>query len=226
MSKHSVSTKGWDKVKERKASPTLPLGVVTSDTLIRDPKHSMFTFSRYKFAAKMLQHCKSIVEVGCGEGFGALMFVRDTNAKIVGIDFDEAQIEYANERLLAHTEGRVSYLCRDILANSDQENCADGLVCLDVIEHIPPSEEDKFLRHCAAMLGPKGVAVFGTPNKHAEEYASEQSKQWHINLFYPDRLRKALGKFFHHVFLFSMNDEIVHTGFNPMAHYLMALCIK
>jgi len=23
--------------------------------------------------------------------------------------------------------------------------------------------------------------------------------------------------------VFSMNDEVVHTGFHPMAHYLMAL---
>jgi hypothetical protein len=26
------------------------------------------------------------------------------------------------------------------------------------------------------------------------------------------------------VFLFSMNDEVVHTGFYPMAHYLFAVC--
>jgi hypothetical protein len=24
--------------------------------------------------------------------------------------------------------------------------------------------------------------------------------------------------------MFSMNDEVVHTGFHPMAHYLFALC--
>ena len=29
---------------------------------------------------------------------------------------------------------------------------------------------------------------------------------------------------FRNVFIFSMNDEVVHTGFYPMAHYLFALC--
>jgi hypothetical protein len=24
--------------------------------------------------------------------------------------------------------------------------------------------------------------------------------------------------------VFSMNDEVVHTGFYPMAHYLLAVC--
>jgi hypothetical protein len=37
-------------------------------------------------------------------------------------------------------------------------------------------------------------------------------------------LRQLMQKFFHNVFIFSMNDEVVHTGFHPMAHYLFAVC--
>jgi len=33
-----------------------------------------------------------------------------------------------------------------------------------------------------------------------------------------------LKNYFNNVFLFSMNDEVVHTGFNKMAHYLIAIC--
>ena len=32
-------------------------------------------------------------------------------------------------------------------------------------------------------------------------------------------------RYFHDVFMFSMNDEVVHTGFHAMAHYLFALCV-
>jgi hypothetical protein len=32
--------------------------------------------------------------------------------------------------------------------------------------------------------------------------------------------------FIHNVFIFSMNDEVVHTGFHPLAHYLRALCCQ
>ena len=42
------------------------------------------------------------------------------------------------------------------------------------------------------------------------------------------RLRLAqidlLEGHFDNVFLFSMNDEVVHTGFHPLAHYLFAVC--
>jgi hypothetical protein len=33
-----------------------------------------------------------------------------------------------------------------------------------------------------------------------------------------------MQQYFDHVFMFSMNDEVVHTGYFPMAQYLFALC--
>jgi hypothetical protein len=32
-----------------------------------------------------------------------------------------------------------------------------------------------------------------------------------------------LQEFFHNVFIFCMNDEVLHTGFHKMAHYIFAL---
>jgi hypothetical protein len=31
-------------------------------------------------------------------------------------------------------------------------------------------------------------------------------------------------QYFSRVFVFSMNDEVVHTGFYPMAQYLFVMC--
>ncbi len=36
--------------------------------------------------------------------------------------------------------------------------------------------------------------------------------------------KKTMEQYFNSVFVFSMNDEVVHTGFYPMAHYLIAVC--
>jgi len=32
-----------------------------------------------------------------------------------------------------------------------------------------------------------------------------------------------MAEFFHNVFIFSMNDEVVHTGFHKMANYVFAI---
>jgi len=67
----------------------------------------------------------------------------------------------------------------------------------------------------------------GTPNETASCYASEFSKIGHVNLFTAERLTELLCAYFHNVFLFGMNDEVLHTGFHPMCHYLLALgCSK
>ena len=36
-------------------------------------------------------------------------------------------------------------------------------------------------------------------------------------------LRKLCERHFHNVFIFSMNDEVVHTGYHKMAHYVFAV---
>lgn len=36
-------------------------------------------------------------------------------------------------------------------------------------------------------------------------------------------LKQTMDTHFHNVFMFSMNDEVVHTGYYHMAHYIWAL---
>jgi 2-polyprenyl-3-methyl-5-hydroxy-6-metoxy-1,4-benzoquinol methylase len=202
------------------------LGPINTESVLKDPKHLLFTLSRYKFAAKMLWKAEHVIEVGCGEGLGTLMFLSETSAKITAIDFDERQIACAQKNIVPKAGDRIAFLCRDLVSSPYVGPKGDGLVCLDVIEHIHPREEQRFLDHVAGTLKKGSVAVFGTPNKDASKYASTRSRVGHINLFDVERLRKTLGKNFSQVFVFSMNDEMVHTGYAQMAHYLMALCIK
>ena len=75
-----------------------------------------------------------------------------------------------------------------------------------------------------ASLNSSGVIVIGTPNVTAEQYASKHSQTGHVNLKSHKTLRALCQDFFHNVFMFSMNDEVVHTGYHSMAHYLWAVC--
>ena len=102
----------------------------------------------------------------------------------------------------------------------------DAAFAVDVIEHIYLAEEHDFLKNIAGSLSARGVAMFGTPNIAAEKHASENSRLGHVNLKDHVALKTTLAAHFHNVFIFSMNDEVVHTGYYPMAHYLWALCVN
>ena len=221
----SKTMKLWNKVQEdSELGRTILLGQINSHSLWKDPKHLGFTLSRYKFAAKMLHDRKMIVDIGCGEGIGCLMLKAETKAKIIGVDLDSEQISYANENI--KPLGGVDFICQDLVNEKIGIDGVDGLVSIDVLEHIHHDEEEKFLTNTLSCLTENAVAVFGTPTIYSQEHMAKRSQIGHINLFDEERLKNTLLKYFSYVFVFSMNDEMVHTGFPKMAHYFMALCCK
>ena len=55
-------------------------------------------------------------------------------------------------------------------------------------------------------------------------HASQASKEGHVNCKSGPELQATLSRYFANVVVFSMNDEVIHTGYQKMSHYLMALC--
>ena len=55
---------------QKKQGPTY-LGLQSGISWEEDPKRLTFMLSRYKFVAKMLEGSKEVLEIGCGDGFGA-----------------------------------------------------------------------------------------------------------------------------------------------------------
>lgn len=92
-----------------------------------------------------------------------------------------------------------------------------------MLEHIPAEQEDRFLRHLIAGLAPHAAVIIGMPSLESQTYASPPSRAGHINCKSAPDLKILMARYFRHVFLFSMNDEVVHTGYHKMAQYLFVL---
>ena len=195
------------------------MGLTASHLWRSDPKHLGFLLARYKFCAKMLRGKSRVLEAGCGDGFGLSLVLQEVQS-IHAVDFDAAFIE--NARMTHSGEPKVSFAVMDLTKQSFTEKF-DAVYSLDVIEHINAAEEDAVMRNICSALNEQGVCIIGTPNIEASKHASIWSQQGHINMKDEKALRLLLQKYFHNVFIFSMNDEVVHTGFYPMAHYLMAI---
>ena len=136
------------------------------------------------------------------------------------IDFDPTFVEDA--KLQNSERQNISFQALDI-TKSHVEGEFEAAYSLDTIEHIQPADQDAFMANICKSLAPRGMCIIGTPNKHASQHASPLSQQGHVNLQDSDSLRELLAHYFHDTFIFSMNDEVVHTGFYPMAHYLFGL---
>lgn len=203
----------------------IKLGTNTSRILTEDAKLLLFTLSRYKFISKMLDGCSSVLEIGCQEGFGAnLVFPVVEN--YLGIDFYKPYIEFAQNNCRSKN---ARFLHGDILDQSSVElkTSAPYEACfaLDVLEHINPVDEHTFMANAIDLLDPKkGKLLIGMPSLESQLYASKASKKGHINCKTSHELKEFASKYFDFVFMFSLNDEVVHTGFGQMSHYILALC--
>ncbi|MDW8264750.1 MAG: class I SAM-dependent methyltransferase [Gemmataceae bacterium] len=203
------------------ANEEIRLGPWTSYSLVHDPRHMCFVLSRYKFCAKMLQGRQRVMEIGVGDGFG-LPILAQAVGHVYAVDWDKRLLE-SNAARLGHLRN-VTYVHADFNHQAPDLK-VDAICTIDVIEHIDPAGEDRFIGNMIRCLGPAGVLITGTPNLTAAEYASPPSKAAHINLKSHESLRQLMERYFENVFMFGMNDEVVHTGFGPMCHYLWSLAV-
>lgn len=195
-------------------------GLMANESWNQDPRRTVFTLARYKFVSKMLAGRKKVLEVGCADAFGTRIVQQSVGA-VTAVDFDPVFVADAQERMNPHWPFEV--FVHDLLAGPVPGRY-DALYALDVLEHISPETEDLFLRNAVAALDPTGVAIFGMPSLESQAHASPQSKAGHVNCKTGEALKETLEKHFHTVFLFSMNDEVVHTGYFRMANYVIGLC--
>lgn len=201
-------------------NPVASLGLMTNQVWQDDPRRLGFVLARYKFVSKMFSGLNRVLEVGCADAFGTRVVLQEVN-EITAVDFDPVFIEDARNRM--HPSWKFECKIHDMLKGPVRGNF-DGVFAMDVIEHIKPAQEQRFIKNMAASLQPHGVCIIGSPSIQSQAYASPSSKAGHVNCKDAPGLKALMSKFFHNVFIFSMNDEMVHTGFYPMAHYLIAVC--
>ena len=196
------------------------IGLMNSTVWHEDPKRLVFTLSRYKFVSKMLRGKNRVAEIGCGDGFGARI-VKQEVGQLTITDYDSYFIKRFED--IISEEWPISAVEHNIL-EGPLEQKFDAIYSLDVMEHIHSENEHVFIKNIIDSVKNSGVVIIGMPSLESQMYASPGSKAGHVNCKSGKNLKSLMESFFHNVFLFSMNDEVVHTGFEKMAHYIIVVC--
>jgi len=195
---------------------------MTSWAYLNDPRRLAFMMARYKFVAKMLDGASHVLEVGCGDGFGTRI-VAQAVQKVTAIDFDPEFIEDARAVAVADDCQSIEF-CQHNILDAPLSGVFAGAYSLDVLEHIQPRDEDRFIANVTSSLHADGAMIVGTPSLESQIYASRISKLGHVNCKTQADLKQTMLRHFRNVFMFGMNDEVLHTGYGKMAHYNLALC--
>lgn len=159
--------------------------------------------ARYRFAAWLARTMPprlSILDVGCGSGYGTAEF--DFAESVTGIDISGEAIRHCRETVLA---GNVRFLQAACETLPFADMTFDVVTAFEVIEHTARWPE--LLTEARRVLKPGGALFISTPNKsvYSESRAGAGPNPFHVHEFEPDEFRAALGNYFPCVRLWAQN---------------------
>ncbi len=128
--------------------------------------------ARYQFARRYARG-KRVLDVACGEGYGAAALARSGASSVVGVDVSaEACASAARKYGLGAVVGDAHRLP---LADRG----VDLVVSFETIEHL--ARPSLFLDECARVLVDDGTLIVSTPNRPV--YAAEVKNPHHVGEF-------------------------------------------
>lgn len=111
---------------------------------------------RYRFAAQFVR-AKRVLDIACGEGFGAAGLARAGAASVIGVDISPAACDHARRKY--QLDARVG----DAHAIPLPERSVDVVTSFETIEHV--ADPGQFIEECARVLVPGGTLIVSTPNR-------------------------------------------------------------
>lgn len=116
---------------------------------------------RYEAAIAAAAGALTIVDLGCGVGYGAaLMARRNPGASVLAVDIHEPAVQYARRQYAA---ANIEYRVADSLTLELPERSVDLVTAFELIEHLP--DPGPMLRQARRWLKPDGLLVVSTPNE-------------------------------------------------------------
>jgi SAM-dependent methyltransferase len=147
---------------------------------------------RYALVSQLSQHC-AVLDVACGEGYGAAMLAENANS-VVGVDISTGAIRHA----IGRYGGRANLAF--IAASCDRlpfpDASFDLVTSFETIEHI--ETQQAFIAEIARVLRPGGVLLLSSPNKRLYSDAHDYHNEFHVRELYRDELEDLLRAAFPH----------------------------
>lgn len=100
-----------------------------------------------------------ILDIGCGSGFAVTQFLAIDGDDVLGIDFYQPNIDYAQKHFGSDC---LSFACLDATQLRDEGNKYDVVVLTDVLEHL--HQPEKILQLARDLLADDGIVVVSIPN--------------------------------------------------------------
>ena len=145
---------------------------------------------RYIFAQQYAKG-KKILDIACGSGYAANIFLDSGAKEYTGVDISKHSIQYAKKH---YSSDSASFIVGDI-CNFNTKETFDLIVCFETIEHVECYS--KALKNLSSMLSDNGVLLISSPNRkvtspRALSIQDTPKNPYHTQEFLIDELKEEL----------------------------------
>ncbi|MEK6568342.1 MAG: class I SAM-dependent methyltransferase [Candidatus Omnitrophota bacterium] len=171
------------------------------------PKFFAEHFKVYEFL-KAKAAGKTVLEVGCGDGYGAA-YLADTASEVTAVDYDDGVIAAARAK---YSRANLKFISMEAGALCFEDNSFDIVCSFQVIEHIPEAAIGRYLSEIKRVLGPQGYFYLSTLNlEHAVKSPKTYKKNpAHCKEFVLTELQVLLSSEFPRVKIYGLFLTLKH----------------
>jgi 2-polyprenyl-3-methyl-5-hydroxy-6-metoxy-1,4-benzoquinol methylase/glycosyltransferase involved in cell wall biosynthesis len=160
-------------------------------------------FPRYLLAGR-LAFQKTVLDLGCGTGYGTAMLAGAGAASVIGLDIDQSTIEWAQR---AHHEKNLSFCARTDLGAGFAPESFDLITCFEMIEHVTEPIQRATIASIARLLKKDGILLISTPNPAVTRLYGENP--FHLREMIKEEFVGLLREHFQHI---QLNYQFIRAG--------------
>lgn len=149
-------------------------------------------YHRYIMATELVKG-KDVLDIACGEGYGAELLAQHASS-VLGVDIAQEAIDYAQAKYQRPNLQFKQGSCSNIPLESAS---VDVIVSFETIEHHDQHEE--MMLEFKRVLRPHGVLIISSPDKYFYTDLSCSLNPFHIKELYKHEFILLLQKHFIHV---------------------------
>jgi O-antigen biosynthesis protein len=170
---------------------------------------------RFRFFASIIK-MGNVLDLGCGQGEGSNFLSQQQGMHVISCDL-------SSETLLAAqaiwSSSKVNWTITDGQALCFRSSEFDGIVSVEVIEHIP--EPARYLSEVRRVLRPNGIFMLTTPNRLRSSLTPGSLWPEHLREYSPEELESILKCYFSRIDL--LGEKIPIYESHPIRKFVHLL---
>lgn len=152
-------------------------------------------FHRYALA-RLLARNKRVLDIACGEGYGANMLA-EVAASVIGVDIDSATVASA---AATYQKSNLHFNQGSCTSLDLPDSSVDLVVSFETLEHH--SEHDAMLTELHRVLAPDGILVISTPDRRYYSDDLNYTNPFHVRELYSEEFFQLMRAHFPHAIFF------------------------